>query len=278
MSLFSEKIKVKGVFQFLSQGERPLQEDAILVEMEKEIFVVADGFGGAAGVQAAQKACEAVRNFLFKEAGDLEATLPFVLRSYFSLLGNVLFNALIHANRQVSLLNQNKNVNEKGGASVIAGYIDGDLLAIANVGVCTAWLIRGGDAVELVIPRNFERLCDPFARIVSTAVSGAVSEDVAFRGAPSMASAPLMALGVSEDLEPEIFEYRLKEGDWMVFATDGMMGGGKGEFLQLLIRTQREAQSEFGQNWPGDSFIRDLRKKLNQIHYIDNAAISLVIL
>lgn len=266
MSLFNEKIKVKGIFQFLSQGERPLQEDVVLAEMEKEIFVVADGFGGAAGIQAAQKACEAVRSFLFKEAGDLEATLPFVLRSYFSLLGNVLFNALIHANRQVNLLNQNRNVNEKGGASVMAGYIDGDLLAIANVGVCTAWLIRGGKPVELVIPRSFARLSDPFA-------SGFSGE---------MAAAPLMALGMYEDLEPEIFEYRLKEGDWVVFATDGVMGSGAGsgesEVIQLLVKTQTEAQTEYGQKGQVDVFVRDLRRKLNQIHYIDNAAISLMIL
>ena len=177
---------------------------------EKGIFVVADGFGGPGpGAQAAKAACEAVRGFLIKEAGDLESTLPFVLRSYFSLAGNVLFNALIHANRKVSALNKGKNVHERGGASVLAGYMDGDLLALANVGACSAWLLRGGTGAELVTPRTYGRLSNPFA----VRLGGSGEE----RRVP-----PLMAVGVAEDLEPEIFEYRVRPGDWLLFHTDGI--------------------------------------------------------
>jgi serine/threonine protein phosphatase PrpC len=194
---------IKSELSFLNQGQRPLQEDAILVNQEKGIFVVADGFGGGqAGLGAANTACEEVQRFLFKEAGDLDATLPFVLRSYFSLAGNVLFNALIHANRKVIAANKGKDIHHKGGASVIAGFLDADLLAIANVGACSASVIRDGKVQELVTPRSYGRLVDPFG--------------------DSLVDAPLMALGMSEDLEPEIFEYRIREGDILALYTDGV--------------------------------------------------------
>ena len=162
------------------------------------IFVVADGLGGpVAGKEAARVACEAVVEFLKREGGDRDATLPFVLRSYCSLPGNVLFNALIHANRRVLALNQGKGVHEKGAASVIAGLVDRQTLALASIGGNSAWLTRGGEVRELVTPRSWGRFRDP---------RGAAPE-------PWVDALPLAALGVVEDLEPEVVEFRLREGD-----------------------------------------------------------------
>jgi len=210
-------IKLKAVSNFSAQGARPGQEDYLLCSDERGIFVVADGFGGpVSGANAAKAACEAVRSFLIKEAGDREATLPFVLRSYFSLAGNVLFNALIHANRKVVFGNKGKDVHERGGASLIAGFIDGDLLALANAGGCSCWLFRDGRATELVMPRTYGKLCDPLS----------VEHPVELR-------IPLMAVGTAEDLEPEIFEYRLKAGDWLLFQTDGISRRAREQLLEV---------------------------------------------
>src|SRR5262245_46744940 len=100
----------RSVTVFSNRGSRPAQEDHALVNQDRGVFVIADGFGGPGpGAAAAKTACEAVRVFLQKEAGDEEATMPFVLRSYLSLAGNVLFNALIHANRRVMKINRGKS-------------------------------------------------------------------------------------------------------------------------------------------------------------------------
>lgn len=216
---------IQGLSTFSSTGSRPVQEDFTLAAREKGIFCVADGFGGAgAGAAAARAACESVRNFLEKEAGDRDATLPFVLRSYFSLVGNVLFNALIHANRKLLKLNHGKNVHEKGGASMVAGYLDGDLLALASVGDCSAWLIREGRSIELVTPRSYSRLMDPFT------------------ADPHPAWAfPLMAMGLSEDLEPEIVECRIKPGDWLLLHTDGL----RWELREAIIRIHAEGREPY---------------------------------
>lgn len=205
---------------FSSQGSAPSQEDHIVGKKDRGLFVVADGFGGSGpGAAASQVACESVLGFLEKEAGDLEATLPFVLKSYFSLAGNVLFNALVHANRKVTSLNKDKSLNEKGGASVLAGFLDEDILALANVGTCSAWLVRQGKATELVTPRSYARLCDPFAI-----------------DAHPEQSAPLMAMGISEDLEPEIVECRVRPGDWVILQSDGVSEEVRRSLIQLQSR------------------------------------------
>jgi serine/threonine protein phosphatase PrpC len=258
----SRTARAQAVATFSRQGARPAQEDFALAAQDKGIFVVADGFGGPGpGAQAAQAACEAVRGFLVKEAGDKDATLPFVIRSYFSLAGNVLFNALIHANRKVTSLNKGKGVHERGGASVIAGYLDGDLLALASVGGCSAWLSREGRGLELVVPRTYGRLADPFAR-------GRADQSTA--AGPDFVDAPLMSVGTAEDLEPEILECRIRPGDWLLLHTDGISD----ELRAAVTSLQGEALSS---SRPATASADALISLLNQAEYEDNSACVLVI-
>ncbi|MEK6579532.1 MAG: protein phosphatase 2C domain-containing protein [Bdellovibrionota bacterium] len=219
-------MKIRALATFSSRGGRPVQEDYVVGSDQKGLFAIADGFGGPGpGATAAKTACEAVKSFLIKEAGDLEATLPFELRNYFSLAGNVLFNALIHANRKVQKMNHGKPPQERGGASVLAGFVDGSLLALANVGACSAWLIRDNQMVELVIPRTYARLAEPF--------STDLREEL---------KCPLIALGMGDHLEPEIFEYRLYPGDWLFFQTDGVPESIRNDLLAARLQNQPENQ------------------------------------
>lgn len=213
---------------FSTKGDSGVQEDFVLARKERGLFVVADGFGGEGGIRAARTACESVLGFLEKEAGDLDATLPFVLRRYYSLAGNVLFNALIHANRKVIAGNKGLTANGRGGASVLAAFLDEDLFALANVGGCTAWLLREGKITELVVPRTYARLVDPFA----------VDPHLDF-------AVPLMAMGMTEDLEPEIVEFRVRSGDWLFIQTDGIRGEIREEFQRLQVESPTFDPEEF---------------------------------
>ncbi len=205
------------------------------------IFAVADGLGGQVhGKAAAKLSCDGVVEFLTREAGDREATMPFVLRSYFSLAGNVLFNAIIHAHRQLLARNAARGIHEKGAASVVAGFVDRDTLALASVGSLSAWLLREGRVRELVSPRSWGRLVDPVS-----SVGG---------GGGWMERIPMMALGVGEDLEPEIIEVRLRPGDrlWVgTHAPESWLGLDKPNELQALAQDPQGVESlsltwEFG--------------------------------
>lgn len=248
------EIEIRATAVFSSAGQRPCQEDHSLLIGEKRIFAVADGFGGAGpGSQASRTACEAVRNFLYREAGDLEATLPFELRSYYSLAGNVLFNALVHANRELIRLNHGKGVHERGGASLLAAFMDGDLLALANVGVCTGWLMRAGVGRELATPRSYSRLRDP--------LEAEPREEW---------QVPLMALGISRDLEPEIFECRVRGGDWILLHTDGIHPMVREKVLELQAGALKDGV-------PASELARQVLQLLSGAEYGDNATAALVI-
>ncbi len=246
----SRGLRIHAISTFLDQGQRPAQEDFLLSNHEKGIFTVADGFGGpASGREAARLACESVRDFLDREAGDLEATLPFVLRRYFSLAGNVIFNAVMYANQQLMRANHRRDVHEKGGASLVAGFLDGDLLALANAGCCDAWLMREGQIRELVTPRTFGRLLDPF--------------DAEPRDS---ARVPLTALGLGDDLEPEIFECRVKPGDWLLLHTDGLVP----EARALLLDAQGRRLDPVGA-------VEEIDASLQGCAYPENVAATVIV-
>ncbi|MBC7386617.1 MAG: protein phosphatase 2C domain-containing protein [Cryobacterium sp.] len=220
---------LRSLTLFSTQGDHPLQEDFILAKKERGLFVIADGFGGGdAGGRASKVACESVLGFLEKEAGDHDATLPFVLRRYYSLAGNVLFNALIHANRKVFEHNVSKTANFRGGSSVLAAFLDEDLFALANIGGCSAWLMREGLATELVAPRTYARLVDPFS------VDPRPDEAI-----------PLMAMGMTEDLEPEVVEFRIRSGDWLLLQTDGVRAEIRDELQRLQLESPAFDPEEF---------------------------------
>lgn len=212
---------------FSTPGKRTIQEDALWGDVEKGLFLVVDGFGGpTAGVHVSKQVCEEVKRFLIREVGDDEATLPYVLRSYYSLAANVLFNSLIFANQKIFKYNKDKGIHEKGGASALVAYLDENLLSIANVGSGSAHLFRNGKRAEIATPRSLRRLQDPFHQM---------SEDV-----------PLMSLGTSYDLEPEIFEYRIQPGDALLLLTDGFGFSQREELLATLEKaplTEREFES-----------------------------------
>ncbi len=213
------KIPIQWVQSLQYQGLAPVQEDHLNVNSERGIFLLADGFGGSAGEKAAQTVTQSMKQFLEQEAGDLDATLPFELRPYYSLAGNVLFNAVAFANQKLQQMNQGQSWMDAGGASIIAGYLEGKLLSIANVGACSAHLFRNGKSKEIIIPKTLARQENPF-------------EEEASDGS----AVPLMSFGTVKQLEPEITEIELKPGDQLCFQTAGVSQAIRDQLFQLKNR------------------------------------------
>ena len=163
----------------------------------------------------------------------------------------MLFNSLIHANRKVWGLNQKKGVNERGGASVLAAFLDGDLLAIASAGACSAWLFRGGKTRELVTPRTLARMRDPMNDSPASEVQ-----------------VPLMALGMADDLEPEVFEYQVRPGDWILLQSDGIGRGVR----QVVAEFAAMRAARLGGSLPTEA----INAALEAAQFEDNASLALI--
>ena len=214
------KLPIQSVEGFQAQGKALLQEDYFEINPDRGIFLLADGFGGSAGRSASEFCVKSVRQFLEQEAGDLDATLPFELRPYYSLAGNILFNAVSFANQKMIQKFKGKSWMESGGASMIAGYLEGKLLALANVGACTVYLYRNGKMKELVTPKTLARQTNPF-------------DDEAQEAGSTQRFVPLMSFGTSRQLEPEITEVEVRPGDQLCFHTPGLSQGQREGVFQL---------------------------------------------
>jgi len=195
-------LKFAEVFQL--QGLNPVQEDFYEINVDRGIFILADGFGGSIGRTAAEVAVKSVKTFMEQEAGDLDATLPFELRPYYSLAGNVLLNAIAFANQKVLQLNLGRPWEQSGGASLIAGYLEGKLLSVAQVGACRMHLKRDRHMKQVVTPKNLLSQVNPF-------------QDEGDGDA-----IPLMSLGTAKRLEPEVIEIELRGEDQVFIETPGV--------------------------------------------------------
>jgi serine/threonine protein phosphatase PrpC len=200
---------------FQRQGEMPLQEDYFEINPDRGIFILADGFGGGVGKEAAELVVKSVHKFLEQQAGDLDATMPFELRPYYSLAGNVLFNAVAFANQKLLKANGDKSWMESGGASLLVGYLDGKLLALANVGVNRLHLKRGHQVKEVVSPISLLRQVNPMD-------DEGPGDEI-----------PLMSFGTAKSLEPEITEIELRAGDELFFQTGGVKQKLRNEIFAL---------------------------------------------
>ncbi len=249
-------MKIKAVNIFSTKGRRQAQEDYVIADEKKGIFVVADGFGGpSSGSYASSQACELIFNFLGREAGDDEATFPYIMRSYNSLAANVLFNSVLYANQRLLYFNKNKNVHSKGGASVIAGFLDGDFFALANVGSVRSWVFRNGRSTPLTLPKSYSQLEDP-----------TLNSQEGYIDIKGFLDIPLMALGLAKDLEPEIVEFKIKPGDWVMLHTDGVHKG----VLRQIMDTQKE-------NLGSQRSSQKIQKIIEDSKYEDNASAVVLI-
>ncbi len=185
-------------------GESTLNEDSYIVVPKRQLFGVADGFGGnGIGDKTSKQVLEHVSFFVENGLGDSEVTLPFIYRSYYTSGANLIFNAFLYANRQLFEENKGRHINARGGASAMFVFFEGRHMTLANVGSCSAFLIRAGVVQELVKPRSYNTYRS----------TGTWNPHWAF---------PLMALGTASDLEPEILELHVEKGDVIVMATDGI--------------------------------------------------------
>lgn len=185
---------------------RQLNEDAYIAVPERQLFGVADGYGGInTGDVAAKKCLENVKYFVEHGLGDSEVTLPFIYRTYYTAGANLVFNAFLYANQQLVEENKKKALNARGGASVMFAFFEGRHMTLANVGGCCAFLVRRGRVQPLVRPRSYN--------MVKGIFQGSHNPKWAF---------PLMAMGHAKELEPEVLELVVEKGDLILLATDGV--------------------------------------------------------
>jgi len=168
------------------------------------LYVVCDGMGGAAGGEVASKL--AVDTFLVIARQEIV-----------SLNGNcdttelALRRAVAAANRAV-VVRAGWDICYRGmGTTLVGARLCGEKLTVVHVGDSRAYLLRDGQAVPLTEDHSY------IADQVRMGLMG-----VEHAAQSSMQSVITRAIGADADVQPDVRDLRVQDGDWLLLTTDGL--------------------------------------------------------
>ena len=181
----------------------------------QNLFVVADGMGGhQAGDYASKCTVEVMIKEIAKSEGeDIE---------------RVLVKAIKAANREI-IKEASGDEHLKGmGTTVVAATVKEQMLYFANVGDSRLYLIND----------KIRQLSKDHSLVEEMVRLGGIKAEEA-RNHPDK-NIITRAIGVKENVEPDIYEYRLKKGDIILMCTDGLSNMVEDEDMFNIVKGSRD--------------------------------------
>jgi len=176
---------------------RKENEDAFCIEEDLGLLAVADGMGGhASGEVASKMAIEILKESLGKEGQPLPGRLSSGVRL---------------ANRTIYDAAQSQSQLNGMGTTLTALQLEGNRLSIAHVGDSRAYLIRGG---------VIEQITDDHTIISEQVARGMMTKEEAARS--DMRNILSRALGIASEVDVDVEELTVSEGDQFVVCSDGL--------------------------------------------------------
>jgi serine/threonine protein phosphatase PrpC len=220
-----------------------LNEDLADVDLVNNLFMVVDGFGGSnIGDRAAGIIRDSLKRSYTKIASDPDSTLPFFYSHKYLIEGNALINAFHVAHQNVGRENENKNMNNKGGGSVIGAALAENVLTLVSTGNCSAYLYRKGNLSNEILPDSLNSLSrDRFTSFLHTA--------------------PMSGIGLFEDLHYQVRELKISAGDLVLLFTDGIYA--RLEEAEIKYTVEKNLNNEM-------EIIKELMKFSNDRGNLDN--------
>lgn len=217
--------------------QRAHNEDAILVDGERKLVVLADGMGGyQAGEVASQLAIDVIRD----ESGDptlSEADLGRIdPDTGISVAMRQLRGAIEKANNRIcSVARARDELNGMGTTIVAARFFDGRV-GITHVGDSRCYRLR--DSVLEQLTRDHSYVQDQLEK-------GLISEDDA-KHSPQK-NLITRALGIDAIAEADVHEFRTRPGDVYLLCSDGLSDLVDDETIGRLLATDRTPEQHVTQ-------------------------------
>jgi len=188
-------------------------EDSFALAPELNLFVLSDGMGGlAAGEVASKLASETV--IAHCREGAVHPSLPLKGEHLdgMSAHSNRLASAIRTANRVVYAAAEGSEKKRGMGATVVAAwFVDEVRVSIAHVGDSRIYRLRGADFVQLTEDHSF---------VAEQVRRGMMTKHEAENS--NMQSVLLRALGVEPEVQVDVSEKDLLEGDTLLLCSDGL--------------------------------------------------------
>jgi serine/threonine protein phosphatase PrpC len=192
---------------------RENNEDSFALAPELNLFVLSDGMGGLAAGEVASKLASKTVIAHCREA-VVNPSLPLIGEHLdgLSASSNRLASAIRTANRSVYATAQGDEQKRGMGATVVAAwFVDETRVSIAHVGDSRIYRLRGADFMQLTEDHSF---------VAEQVRRGMMTKHEAENS--NMQSVLLRALGVEPEVQVDVTEKDLMEGDTLLLCSDGL--------------------------------------------------------
>jgi len=204
LQLFAEGKTDKGLVRLNN-------EDNFYLDVPAGILVVADGMGGhASGEVASKMAVDMIRDYL---KNLQEGRVP-VIGNYqedCSEITNLLGSAVRLANQAIFEAAGSDPKLKGMGTTVAAALMDGNKLSVAHVGDSRVYLIRSG---------NIEQLTDDHSVVYEQVQRALITREEAQQS--DIKNILTRAVGIAPDVEVDLDELTVADGDILVLCSDGL--------------------------------------------------------
>ncbi|MFZ2491251.1 MAG: Stp1/IreP family PP2C-type Ser/Thr phosphatase [Thermoanaerobaculia bacterium] len=218
-------MEVKG-FGLTDVGrQRQHNEDALLLEADAGLFLVADGMGGhAAGEIASRISVDAISEFIVHTRED-DGTWPHAYDERYGRQTNRLIAAIRLANTRV-LEAMRKDARLRGmGTTVVGCLTDGTTVSVGHVGDSRAYMVRGG---------QLTRITNDHSWVFEQVQAGMLTEAEAERH--PLRNVITRALGGALQVTPDASEIEAQPGDTFLLCSDGLTGMvPEEEILRIVV-------------------------------------------
>lgn len=195
-------------------GLRKNNEDAFLTDARLGLFVVADGMGGhQAGEVASKLAVDAIHGFLALSHGSQDFTWPYGINPARSFHANRLMTAIRLANRRVFKTGESREDYAGLGTTVVAALVTDGQICFSGVGDSRIYSYANGQLEQLTQDDSWS----------ATVLARSGMDDASIASNP-MRHVLTKALGARDDVEVDVHERSLRDGETLLFCSDGLHG------------------------------------------------------
>ena len=186
--------------------KRSNNEDSYGYDADQHIYVVCDGMGGnAAGEVASGMAVRTLIESFSYLGQNLEPGNPM------AMIENRLLTSIFEANRVVREAGLENPELHSMGTTLVCVCLDANRAVVGNVGDSRAYLLRNGTCQQITLDHS---LLDEEVR------NGNMTPEMA--AASNLQSVITRAIGVMDQVEPDLFAATLQPNDFILLASDGL--------------------------------------------------------
>lgn len=224
-------------FGFSEIGKSHAQNEDRYFRDEKEgLFLVADGMGGhVSGETASQFAVDCISDFVIRSRSQ-EMEWPALPQKDLTPEQRRLLAAVTLANRRITGLSSNSSVIKRMGTTLVGALVEGEHLAIVNVGDSRVYQIRAGQIAQITADHSF---------VGAQQQSGLLSREQA-RAHPQR-NILTSALGLAENPQMDTYRSDVSPGDLYLLCSDGLHTAlSDEEILALILSIPDQALFKIG--------------------------------